>query len=73
MIRYSRVLFLFLLLFANSNHLNSDDESQSVAIVIHGGAGWFANMSQSKIDGIYAGLEEALDAVSYTHLRAHET
>jgi len=61
MIRYSRVLFLFLLLFVNPNHLNSDDESQPVAIVIHGGAGWFANMSQSKIDGIYAGLEEALD------------
>ena len=61
MIRYFRILFLFLLLFANPNDLNSDDESQPVAIVIHGGAGWFANMPQSKIDGIYAGLEEALD------------
>ena len=61
MIRHSQVLFLFLLLFANSYHLNSKDESQPVAIVIHGGAGWFANMPQSKIDGIYQGLEEALD------------
>ena len=67
MIRYFRVLFLFFLLFANPNYLNSDDESQPVAIVIHGGAGWFANMPQSKIDGIYAGLEEALD-VGFTLL-----
>ena len=61
MIRYSRVLFFFLLLFANSYQLGSVDKSEPVAIVIHGGAGWFANMPQSRIDGIYAGLEEALD------------
>ena len=46
------ILFFSSILFSNS---------QPIAIVIHGGAGWFSDMSSKEIDGIEKGLKEALD------------
>ena len=46
--------FLFFSLFLISN-------SKDISIVIHGGAGWFASMTEEEIDGIEEALSKAAD------------
>jgi len=56
------LLYVFTLIFFNIPlELNSVEKVEPIAIVVHGGAGWFANMPEGQIEGIYKGLEEALD------------
>ncbi len=56
-----RLYFLTLIFFNFPLELNSVEKTGPIAIVIHGGAGWFANMPDEQIEGIYKGLEDALD------------
>ncbi len=46
------IVFFSSILFSNS---------KPISIVIHGGAGWFSDMSAEEIEGIKKGLKEALD------------
>ena len=49
--------FLLLTLLFISTQLNASN----YALVIHGGAGWFSDMSTEEVEGIKNGLKEALD------------
>ncbi len=49
---------IILILFFSSI---SSSSPQPIAIVIHGGAGWFSDMSAEEVEGIKNGLKEALD------------
>ena len=49
---------IILILFFSSI---SSSSPQPIAIVIHGGAGWFSGMSAEEVEGIKNGLKEALD------------
>ena len=49
--------FLLLTLLFISTQLNASN----YALVIHGGAGWFSDMSAEEVEGIKNGLKEALD------------
>ena len=46
------IVFFSSILFSNS---------KPISIVIHGGAGWFSDMSTEEVEGIKNGLKEALD------------
>ena len=52
-----KFLIILILFFSSISSSNS----QPIAIVIHGGAGWFSDMSAEEVEGIKNGLKEALD------------
>ena len=47
-------------------------EKQSFSIVIHGGAGWFSNLSDDEVQAIKDGLSNAID-VGFTALQSNQT
>ena len=51
--------FLIILILFFSSLTFSD--SKEVAIVVHGGAGWFENMPEEQVNGILEGLENAMN------------
>ena len=50
--------FITLILFFSSFLFSN---SKPVAIVVHGGAGWFENMPEGQVEGIMEGLEDAMN------------
>ena len=55
--KMQKFLIILILFFSSISSSNS----QPIAIVIHGGAGWFSGMSAEEVEGIKNGLKEALD------------
>lgn len=55
--KMQKFLIILILFFSSISSSNS----QPIAIVIHGGAGWFSDMSAEEVEGIKNGLKEALD------------
>ena len=51
--------FFITLILLFSSFLFSN--SKPVAIVVHGGAGWFENMPEGQVEGIMEGLEDAMN------------
>ena len=52
-----KFLIILILFFSSISSSNS----QPIAIVIHGGAGWFSDMSAKEVKAIEKGLKESLD------------
>ena len=50
--------FITLILFFSSFLFSN---SKPVAIVVHGGAGWFENMPEGQVEGIMKGLEDSMN------------
>tara|TARA_B100001564_G_C20554990_1_gene630947 strand:+ start:125 stop:1084 length:960 start_codon:yes stop_codon:yes gene_type:complete len=50
--------FIALILFFSSFLFSN---SKPVAIVVHGGAGWFENMPEGQVEGIMKGLEDSMN------------
>ena len=50
--------FIALILFFSSFLFSN---SKPVAIVVHGGAGWFENMPEGQVEGIIKGLEDSMN------------
>ena len=50
--------FITLILFFSSFLFSN---SKPVAIVVHGGAGWFENMPEGQVEGIMTGLEDSMN------------
>jgi len=50
--------FITLILFFSSFLFSN---SKPVAIVVHGGAGWFENMPEGQVEGIIKGLEDSMN------------
>ena len=55
--KMQKFLIILILFFSSI----SSSSPQPIAIVIHGGAGWFSDMSAEEVEGIKNGLKEALD------------
>tara|TARA_Y100001970_G_scaffold11070_1_gene12915 strand:- start:3308 stop:4267 length:960 start_codon:yes stop_codon:yes gene_type:complete len=55
--KMQKFLIILILFFSSISSSNS----QPIAIVIHGGAGWFSDMSAKEVKAIEKGLKESLD------------